>query len=169
MNDCFAPAPHRSIIGNLLFRFAMGSEDDAWVPYYNFDTLPVPAELLLLDPTLKALSKKRRFHAGILRLPPNTCYNWHTDTDRNVALNMLLCDDGHSKCVFAPGTAGLVMPITELKYKPDTYYVFNTRVMHTVFNFSTKRYLFSVEFLDEDRGLTFEDLCKDIQGLNYVD
>ena len=59
------------------------------------------------------------------------------------------------------------MPITELNDKEFTYYIFNTKIPHTVFNFSEPRYLFSLEFLDEDKGLTYDELCADIQGLNH--
>lgn len=142
--------------------------EDQWVSYYNFMALPVPWDIIEQEPLLVALSKKRKFHAGILRMAPNSCYNWHVDTDRHVSLNMLVSDDGSSKCIFAE-SFGLVMPITELKYKEFTYYVFNTKIPHSVYNFSEPRYLFSLEFLDEDKGLNYDELCADIQGLNHVD
>ena len=38
----------------------------------------------------------------------------------------------------------------------------------TVYNWQVEpRYLFSIEFMDEDKDLTYDELCKDIQGLNY--
>lgn len=137
-----------------------------WMPYYNFMAILVPWHILDQDPLFVALAKKRKFQAGILRMDPNTCYNWHVDTDRNVSLNMLILDDGNSKCIFSPKYE-LVTPISELKYKESTYYILNTQVPHIVFNFSEPRYLFSLEFLEEDKGLTYDELCADIQGLNY--
>lgn len=141
--------------------------DSEWLPYYNFMALRVPDEILNQEPLLVELAKKRKFQAGLLRMDPNTCYNWHVDTDRHVGLNMLVLDDGKSKCLFCTGEFGVVMPIQELKYKEFTYYVFNTQIPHTVYNFSEPRYMFSLEFLDEDKGLTYDELCADIQGLNY--
>ena len=47
-----------------------------------------------------------------------------------------------------------------------TYYLFNTQVEHTVYNFETTRYLLSIEFAKEKHELFFEDIVKDIQ-LNY--
>jgi hypothetical protein len=59
-----------------------------------------------------------------------------------------------------------VFKIDELKYKPSTYYLFNTQVPHTVYNFETTRYLMSVEFAKDKDQLSFNDLLKDIQT-NY--
>lgn len=163
----YTPVKHHSPITFELLKLIDGTQE--WFDYYNFKAIPVPKEIWEQDKLLVDLSKVRKFHAGILKMEPNTCYNWHIDTDRHVALNMLVCDDGNSKCIFAPEGFAVVNPIVELKYKPYTYYVFNTKYPHTVFNFSEPRYLFSLEFLEEDRGLTYDELCADIQGLNHVD
>jgi hypothetical protein len=162
----YTPVKYTSKIVFDLMDLIYKTPDEAWQPYYNFMALQVPANILDKEPLLVELAKKRKFHAGLLRMEPNSCYNWHVDTDRHVSLNMLVFDDGNSKCVFAEEYR-LVMPITELKYKEFTYYVFNTQVPHIVFNFKEPRYLFSLEFLDEDRGLTYDELCADIQGLNH--
>jgi hypothetical protein len=59
-----------------------------------------------------------------------------------------------------------VFKIDELQYKPNTYYLFNTQVDHTVYNFESTRFLLSIEFqLDKD-NLTFDQLLKDIKE-NY--
>jgi hypothetical protein len=139
----------------------------SWTQYYNFRAVPVPSEILLEDPFMGNLAEKRAFHAGILRMEPNTCYNWHVDTDRKVGLNMLLSDDGDSRCLFLDGEPGVVFKTQELSYQPDTYYVFNTQVPHMVLNTTRPRYLFSLEFLGQDRGLTFDELCEDIKGMNH--
>lgn len=167
MNGLFTPVHKKSELRAAVMRYVATLPPEAWLPYYNFSATPIPHEILDLDPLFAALAQKRKFHVGVLRTEPNTCYNWHVDTDRKVALNMLLCDDGQSRCVFAPDQFGVVTPIVELRYEPDTYYVFNTTVLHAVFNFSEPRYLLSVEFLAEDRGLPYDELCADIKGLNY--
>ena len=162
----FMEAAESKITFPLLQLMYLSQESD-WIPYYNFMVIQVPDEILNKDPFLVALRKVRKFRAGILRTDANTCYNWHVDTDRHAAVNMLVLDDETSKCIFAPVGFDLVMPIVELKYKPSTYFAFNTQLPHTVINFSEPRYLFSLEFIDEDRGLTYNELCADIQGLNY--
>jgi hypothetical protein len=79
---------------------------------------------------------------------------------------MLLTTFDRSVCTFAPNKKGAVFKIEELQYKPATYYLFNTQVPHTVYNFETTRYLMSVEFAKDKDELTFEDLLKGIQT-NY--
>lgn len=153
-----------SLIAKDLLKYALEAPPQAWVKYYNFEAIPAHPDLLRRDPFISYLSKKRKFHAGILRMPPNTCYNWHVDTDRHVGLNMLLADDNKSRCLFIDGEPGVVFNTKELKYQPGTYYAFNTKKPHMVLNTTQPRYLFSLEFLAEDSGLTFDELCTDIKG-----
>jgi hypothetical protein len=165
MNTTHMPVPVKASIAKNLYVHAMNSPK--WTQYYNFMAVQVPREILQLDSFLVGLAGKRTFHAGVLRMEPNTCYNWHVDTDRKVGLNMLLSDDGSSRCLFLDGEPGVVFKTQELKYAPDTYYAFNTQVPHMVLNTTEPRYLLSVEFLEQDRGLTFDELCEDIKGINH--
>ena len=167
MDACYLPVKHTSKLPEILFKIIDGVSEKAWVPYFNFMALPLEREVTDLDPVLRALNKKRKFRSGILRVEPNVVYNWHVDSERKSALNMLLYDDGDSRCIFAPYGFGIVMPVVELKYRPSTFYAFNTQIVHMVCNTSKPRYLFSIEFMDEDKDLTYEELCEDIQGLNY--
>lgn len=135
----------------------------AWLKYYNFDIRPIPQEILNKDPFFQWLSKNYKYFAAILKLDPYVCYDWHKDTKRGVSINMLLTPEARSICMFTDSKEGVVFKTEELIYKPETYYIFNTQVFHTVFNFETERYLLSVEFeLDKD-SLTFEDLIKEIK------
>jgi len=154
--------PAASLISKDLL--AQAVETYNWVPYYNFLATPVPEKILAKDPFLVKLSRKRMFHAGILKMEPNTCYNWHVDTDRKVGLNMLLMDQD-SQCLFLDGEPGVVVKTKELEYKPDTYYAFNTQIPHMVINTIGPRYLFSLQFVE--LGLTFDELCKDIKGMDH--
>ena len=79
---------------------------------------------------------------------------------------MLLTPFDRSVCAFAPNKEGVVFNIEELKYKPATYYIFNTQIPHTVYNFETTRYLMSVEFAKEKHELSFDQLVNDIKE-NY--
>ena len=165
MDTAYMPVPVGSLIAKDLYAYALSVL--SWTQYYNFKAVPVPREILRMDSFIVNLASKRSFHAGVLRMEPNTCYNWHVDTDRKVGLNMLLSDDGNSRCLFLDGEPGVVFNTRELKYEPDTYYAFNTQVPHMVLNTTKPRYLFSVEFLEKDRGLTFDELCEDIKGINH--
>ena len=167
MSNFYRAVPFQSRIAKKLKEYAVDIPLQYWKPYYNFVATPVPEVLLAQDPFLMALAEKRKFHGGILRMEPNTCYNWHVDTDRQVGLNMLLADDGKSKCLFLDGESGVVFKTQELQYHPGTYYVFDTQVTHIVLNTTSPRYLFSLEYLEIDRGLTFTELCADIKGIEH--
>ena len=134
-----------------------------WIDYFNFKAKLVPPEVLFQDEFFKWLVKRYDFIAGILKLDPYTCYDWHTDTRRGVSINMLLTPHAKSFCAFAPKKFEQVFKIEELSYKPITYYLFNSQVNHTVYNFETTRYLLSIEFAKEKHELSFEDLLKDIR------
>jgi hypothetical protein len=69
-------------------------------------------------------------------------------------------------CLFKVDSDQNVFKIDELKYKPSTYYLFNTQVPHTVYNFETTRYLMSIEFAKDKDELSFENLLTDIRT-NY--
>jgi len=134
--------------------------------HYNFNVKPIPTELIAQDNFFKWLHARYGFVVGVLKLDPYTCYDWHTDTRRGVGVNMLLTTFDRSVCAFAPNKEGAAFKIEELKYKPATYYIFNTQVPHTVYNFETTRYLMSVEFAKDKGELSFDDLLKDIRN-NY--
>jgi hypothetical protein len=137
-----------------------------WIDYFNFKAKLVPPEVLFQDEFFRWLVKRYDFIAGILKLDPYTCYDWHTDTKRGVGINMLLTPHARSFCAFAPKKSEQVFKIEELPYKPATYYIFNTQVPHTVYNFETTRYLMSVEFAKDKNELSFDQLVKDIKD-NY--
>jgi len=159
----FLELPYKSTLAEELANIAPSLPPQAWGDYYNFEASPIPQEVALLDPVLANLANHYDFQAGVLRLPPSTCYNWHTDTKRKVSINMLL-SGFNSHCLFAKNKDDTVMQTAELKYKPSTYYVFDTQTPHTVINFNEPRYLFSVEFVGKDAGLTFGALCAEFEG-----
>lgn len=167
MDSMFKEINHQSSLQQALAGLISFSKPTDWVPYYNFKAMRVPEEIMNKDALLQDLATKRKYQGGLLQISPNYCYNWHIDTDRNAALNMLVYDDGQSKCLFAPEGMKIVMPTVELRYALNRFYAFNTKVMHTVLNFTSPRYLFSLEFIGEDRGLTYQQLLEDIKELGY--
>ena len=137
-----------------------------WQEYYNFQAKLIPHELLFQDDLLRTLFGNYKFIGGVLKMDPYTCYDWHTDTRRGVGINMLLTPQTRSTCAFRKTEGFPVFEIDELSYKPSTYYIFNTQVSHTVYNFETTRYLMSIEFAKDKDELIFEDLVKDVRT-NY--
>ena len=134
-----------------------------WFNYFNFQIKYVPPEILVKDPFFVWLSERHQFFAAILKLDPYVCYDWHKDTKRGASINMLITPHVNSYCVFAPNREGVVYKIEELQYKPSTYYLFNTQVDHTVYNFEATRLLLSLEFKKDKTELSFEQLLKDIK------
>jgi hypothetical protein len=155
----------KSSITNRLFDIAMSPGE--WSPYYHFGVRGVPPEVLYEDEFFIWLSRRYNFIAGILKYDPYICYDWHVDERRGVGINMLLTPQAKSFCVFNPeGQDEQVFKIKDLSYKPGTYYLFNTQVPHTVYNFESTRYLFSIEFAKDKNELSFDQLLSDIRK-NY--
>jgi len=159
--DCYYEVERKSTISSELLDFAM--QPSEWMDYYNFKAKLVPPDLLFKDRFFAWLLTKHNFIAGILKLDPYVCYDWHTDTRRGVGINMLLTPFNRSICAFAPDKHGMVFDIEELKYKPMTYYLFNTQVNHTVYNFETTRYILSIEFEEDLDALSFEELVNEVK------
>ena len=153
--------PSKSIITKELLGFAATAQN--WQDYYNFKAIQVPVEMLSKDPFLVDLFHKHPFVAGIVQLSPCVCYDWHTDTRRGVGVNMLLTPEIKSHCLFT-SAEGAQFPFEELVYEPDTYYLFNTQIRHTVINFYEPRYLFTVEFAENKDQLSFESLLEQIKN-----
>ena len=130
-----------SVVDKLL---ELAHDESGYVDYYNFKAKLVPYELLAHEEMFEKL-KDKNWRAGILKMDPYTCYNWHTDTDRAVSINMLL-EHGNSHTVFGevdkPNFA-----VTELQYIIGSYYLLNVKKPHMVLNLDKTRYLLSVEFL----------------------
>ena len=141
-------------------------EVDGWEDYYNFEAMRLPTELVTDNcKFLDRLNKAHPFHCGILKMKPNTFYDWHVDTNRGVSINMQL-GFPEAYCMFQDGDRmnDMVGRFTTLKYAINTYFVFNNQIPHTVYNFDRIRYLFSLEFEEDKTKLTFDDLVKEIKS-----
>jgi hypothetical protein len=158
----FHEIKQKSIIREAVIREAMRS-DAEWVKYFNFDATRIHNDVLALDPLIADIGSRHPLMGGVVMLPPNTFYNWHTDTRRGVSLNMVLNpQDGLSHCVFTPDKDVVVGEFVELQYKPDTYYVFNTQVDHMVLNFDKPRLLLTIEFGEGKDEFSYDDLLLEI-------
>jgi len=161
-----------------------------WGDYWYWEHTWYPQEYFVEDPFMFSLAKKLRFKVGILKGRPKSCYDWHDDNPaRNCTINLLLNPEIDSKCVFSPDRmkkteealkTGLLthkglpfvglIDIHELKYKPNKYYLFNTRYDHVVFNFSDQpRYIISLEFQGNKDNLMYEDVLKIIKDIEKED
>lgn len=156
----YAGLSQPSTLADTLLDSVAKSTPSDWTPYYGWSHLPIPLELLLTDPLLKQIYDKHSFGGGILVLPQSQLYDWHTDINRGVSINMLLTPEIHSHCVLRYGTF-----IMDLPYKKDTYYLFNPQVEHMVMNFEKPRYMFSIEFHEDKTQLSYKQLHAELAHL----
>jgi hypothetical protein len=135
-----------------------------WLPYHSFEVSPLSRSVIENEPALRSLDKEFKIdQLGFLRINSNRCYKWHVDGNRGVAINMLVTPSVHSYCLFGDknllqNIQGFQTDILELKYSPDTFYVFNTQWPHTVLNFEAPRYLLSIEFVRDKNSLTYNEV-----------
>lgn len=140
---------------------SVANGQDPWMDYYNFKAKIVPPEIVARDTFMLELAQIHPFVMGVLKMDPNTVYNWHADSRRGCTINMLLTFDDISHCLFSTEPAQVQCRTEELHYQPDTYYLFNTRSEHMVMNGGGTRYLMSLEFA-EGVDLTFDQLKKEL-------
>ena len=168
-----------------MYHLAINTPEDEWIDYYAFKAIPLP-EKCIVDFWWKKLYELHPFKAGILKMENNSYYDWHVDTNRGVGLNLLLNNWETSHCLFDsnPNTRNkhqlskdaikhhdsldefsVTSKFIELKYKPNTYYLFNVQEAHSVYNFSEVRYLLTLEFLEDITKLNYQQLLKEVQQL----
>lgn len=137
-----------------------------WIKYYNFDAVRVFPNIITKDPFYEWLYEEHTFTGGILRLPPNTVYNWHKDSMRGVCINHLIDYNlGESHCLFRDSEE-VAHFFTELKYIRGARYLFNNQMDHMVVNLSETRYLFTIEFDEDKTKLSYDQLFNEIKE-NY--
>ena len=131
-------------------------DDLQYQQYFNFDASVLGREEWLNNPALAQINQEFPIkQAGILKMDPHRGYDWHTDTERQLAINMVLPtvqSTKHPSETLFSLDQGQAMQYSfhRMSYQPGSLYLFNTQVPHTVINFALPRYLFSVEFLASD-------------------
>jgi hypothetical protein len=107
--------------------------------------------ILKIDKTMfresSLFSVMLKFNASplLFKINPMTWYDWHTDSTRQCAINLLLTGY-NSHCFFGNRENRDLVQLTELTYEPNTYYLLNTQTKHAVLNFTETRYLLSIGF-----------------------
>lgn len=131
---------------------------DTWQNHHGFDLVVVDERIWSCELLLNVINQKFKIaHCTILKIDANVNYNWHTDSSRGLAINMLV-RDGRSHCLFGFEQDSYNDKFVELKYNPHTFYLFNTQHRHSVINFDSPRYLFSVEFAEDKTQLTYNEV-----------
>jgi len=143
-------------------------EEFVYYDYYSFEVAPLSNTMWSEHHALSQVNNEFPIkQVGLIRMPPNSGYDWHVDTDRTVGMNMLVGDVHCCDTLFSKNySRGLTYDITRLEYQPWELYVFNTKIYHTVLNYQHPRYLFTVEFEKRDQTsyAAVRDFCLS-QGL----
>jgi len=150
--------PNKSAIADQIIAAAIDPE--GWAPYYGWMAKKLPNELVDQDRFFAWLRSKCDFQQGLLKMNPGVCYDWHVDERRGCGINMIALAEGESHCYFSYTKGSSLCFFEELKYQPHTYYLFNTRAPHTIFNHDRIRVMFSIEFFEPKEKLNFEDVLK---------
>ena len=168
--DLYFEIPVPSVAADVMYIRAATAPTNAWIDYYNFKALVVQDDWVV-DPWWQYLYALHPFKAGIIKLEANTYYDWHIDTDRGVGLNLLLNNWNTSHCLFnrnleradSVANGNVNGKFVELKYKPDTFFLFNAQVAHSVYNFGDTRYLLSLDFVENRHEWNYNKLLKEMK------
>ena len=137
-----------------------------WTEHFGFDLYRLNPDWIIKDSGLNAIHNLYPIsEIGLLRIPPNSSYAWHTDEYRLATVNMLIRDK-HSLCLFGKAKEEYYVDMVQLKYKPYTYYLLNTQEFHSVVNFQEYRYAFSLYFEDE---LNYQDIKRKLHPILEYD
>lgn len=121
----------------------------------------VPLDVLLENPTIRNINKKFQIEgAGFIKMDPFECYKWHVDFSRGPAINLHMNPlEELSLCLFESEEINKerIKYIT-LNYQPETFYLFNTQVNHSIITFSRTRYLFTLQFKKSKDELSYHEV-----------
>lgn len=125
--------------------------DSEWVQRNSFDVLLIPQNYIVEDNILSCIANEFETYSAILKMNPNTFYNFHRDEKRKCAINLLLTGFD-SSCFFADKLTDdyMLVNFEEFKYQPDTFYLLDTKKYHAVANKNNIRYLLSMGIYDAD-------------------
>jgi hypothetical protein len=126
-------------------------ESISWEEYIGWMARPVDESIYMKEPVLQKFNEAFPIErCAIMKLETNYVYDWHTDTERRGTINILLRGHDTSHTLFGEPLRENREKIAfeELRYRPETFYLFNTQYRHTVINFGPTRYMFSVEFAE---------------------
>jgi len=127
-----------------------------WRFNFGFFWTPLYEHLWRLEPLLSKIDKVFPIKTCmIIRQPPNTLYNWHTDTERGLTINMKVCNNKDTHALFSFPMDDWSEEFVELDYQPSKMYLFNTQHRHSVVNFSETRYVFTLKFKQEKNELDY--------------
>ena len=137
---------------------SIDKEAQAWSDHFGFHAIELDPNLIQCDAALKLVHQVQPIaRLGLLMIRPSNFYKWHRDGYRQCCLNMLISQNHNSHTLFGKDIDYQNMSVVELKYKPETLYLFNNQEQHCVVNLDGPRYLFSLYFCNETPYSTVRD------------
>jgi hypothetical protein len=162
-NDCFYEISNDT--ANIEEYFKTHFEQLSWGEHESLWNLAlVPLDVLLQNPILAKINNQFEIEgAGFIRMDPKECYKWHVDFSRGVAVNMHMNPlEELSLCMFETEEINKErIKYLTLHYQPNTFYLFNTQINHSIITFARTRYLFTLQFKQPKEELSYYDV------LNY--
>ena len=121
----------------------------------------VPYDTLLENETLAKIHETFEIEAaGFIKMDPFQCYKWHLDYSRGLAINLHMNPlEELSLCLFETNELNKErIGYLPLHYQPNTFYLFNTQINHSIITFKRTRYLFTLQFKKPKEDLSYYEV-----------
>ena len=153
-----------------ILEYANTCHPNHWMLLHSFLVAKVPSELYSQDPFVSTVLEKFNGEAVILQMPPRAVYNFHTDFERSVSINLLLnnFDCSHSFYKVPMTQQGKVSSyidhIVEIDYTPGQAYALNVGEQHSVINTGVSpRLVFAISI---DKPVQYRDVVNFLKENN---
>jgi len=134
------------------------SDESQWFSHLGFDVMLLSNKLIDEISVLRDINTIATVsRIVILSMPPFSTYNWHTDDHRSSTVNLLINNHQNSLCLFGEPIDDNRSNFIELRYEPNTFYLFNTKKKHMIVNNGQRRYTMSLQFKSR---LTYNDISR---------
>lgn len=144
--DYFVPIKQKAE-GLPSYLMEIANSNPPWREHFGFECIPVSNDWIEKEPALKSVHAHQPIkQLGLLCISEGVMYDWHVDSYRQSCINMLISQNHHSHTLFGEQRDYTNKNIVELKYEPNTYYLFNNQAKHCVVNLDGPRYLLSLYF-----------------------
>lgn len=125
---------------------ALNSDESKWKRFLEQNIFKLDISDFEDDPDIYKIIKHFNCEdrLSVFKVGPSCSYDWHSDTIRGAAFNLLL-NSFDSMIVF--GESSIYRShnnLCRLQYEPNTYFLLNVSKQHCVFNFDEARYIVSI-------------------------
>lgn len=170
MNKYFAPLNQKSLYVSKYFNL-QNPDNFVWGNVIGWQGTLLSEEVYLKEPVLNIINDMFPIQrAGFLHMKKNTLYEIHRDDSRGATINMLL-QGSNSKSLFCERTdySKFQHHFIEIPYQTYTFFLFNTQQPHSVINFESDRFIFTVEFKQPKESLSYKTLHDWCKQKNLID